>query len=80
MHTGKRYTPFEFAKWTKRDTLLMLLIATVPTILYVIGWKFIGLPRQPVAILGTAVAFIVGFKNNASYNRIWEASKRFMAQ
>lgn len=51
----------------------MLLIATVPTILYVIGWKFIGLPWQPVAILGTAVAFIVGFKNNASYNRIWEA-------
>ena len=40
----------------------MLIIATVPTILYVIGWKFIGLPWQPVAILGTAVAFIVGFK------------------
>ncbi|HFK5585287.1 TPA: bestrophin family protein [Elizabethkingia anophelis] len=79
MHTGKRYTPFEFAKWTKRDTLLMLLIAIVPTILYVIGWKFIGLPWQPVAILGTAVAFIVGFKNNASYNRIWEARQIYGA-
>ncbi|MDV3879923.1 multidrug transporter [Elizabethkingia anophelis] len=79
MHTGKRYTPFEFAKWTKRDILLMLLIATVPTILYVIGWKFIGLPWQPVAILGTAVAFIVGFKNNASYNRIWEARQIYGA-
>ncbi|WP_407508667.1 bestrophin family protein [Elizabethkingia anophelis] len=79
MHTGKRYTPFEFAKWTKRDTLLMLLIATVPTILYVIGWKFIGLPWQPAAILGTAVAFIVGFKNNASYNRIWEARQIYGA-
>ncbi|HFK5598536.1 bestrophin family protein [Elizabethkingia anophelis] len=79
MHTGKRYTPFEFAKWTKRDTLLMLIIATVPTILYVIGWKFIGLPWQPVAILGTAVAFIVGFKNNASYNRIWEARQIYGA-
>ncbi|CAM3514185.1 bestrophin family protein [Elizabethkingia occulta] len=79
MHTGKRYTPFEFAKWTKRDTFLMLIIATVPTILYVIGWKFIGLPWQPVAILGTAVAFIVGFKNNASYNRIWEARQIYGA-
>ena len=79
MHTGKRFTPFEFAKWTKRDTFLMLLIATVPTILYVIGWKFIGLPWQPVAILGTAVAFIVGFKNNASYNRIWEARQIYGA-
>ncbi|EQB93915.1 multidrug transporter [Elizabethkingia anophelis] len=57
----------------------MLLIATVPTILYVIGWKFIGLPWQPVAILGTAVAFIVGFKNNASYNRIWEARQIYGA-
>ncbi|MDQ8749571.1 multidrug transporter [Elizabethkingia miricola] len=79
MHTGKRYTPFEFAKWTKRDTFLMLIIATVPTILYIIGWKFIGLPWQPVAILGTAVAFIVGFKNNASYNRIWEARQIYGA-
>lgn len=79
MHTGKRYTPFEFAKWTKRDTFLMLIIATVPTILYVLGWKFIGLPWQPVAILGTAVAFIVGFKNNASYNRIWEARQIYGA-
>ncbi|MDR2230920.1 MAG: multidrug transporter [Flavobacteriaceae bacterium] len=79
MHTGKRYTPFEFAKWTKRDTFLMLIIATVPTILYFIGWKFIGLPWQPVAILGTAVAFIVGFKNNASYNRIWEARQIYGA-
>lgn len=79
MHTGKRYTPFEFAKWTKRDTLLMLLIATIPTVLYVIGWKFIGLPWQPVAIVGTAVAFIVGFKNNASYNRIWEARQIYGA-
>lgn len=79
MHTGKRYTPFEFAKWTKRDTFLMLIIATVSTVLYVIGWKFIGLPWQPVAILGTAVAFIVGFKNNASYNRIWEARQIYGA-
>ena len=77
MHTGKRYTPFEFAKWTKRDTLLMLLIATIPTVLYVIGWKFIGLPWQPVAIVGTAVAFIVGFKNNASYN--WGGEHWFKA-
>jgi putative membrane protein len=23
--------------------------------------------------MGTAVAFIVGFKNNASYSRLWEA-------
>ncbi len=73
MHTGKRYTPFEFFRWTSRDTLWLLLIAAVPTILYAAGFHFIALPWQPVAILGTALAFIVGFKNNASYGRIWEA-------
>ncbi len=73
MHTGRRYTPIEFIKWTRGDTYWMLLLATVPTVLYAVGLTFLALPWQPIAILGTAVAFIVGFKNNASYNRIWEA-------
>jgi ion channel-forming bestrophin family protein len=31
------------------------------------------LPWTPVAVLGTAVAFLTGFKGNAAYNRLWEA-------
>lgn len=73
MHTGRRYTPIEFFNWSLRDTFWLLLIATVPTILYWLGLTFIAIPWQPIAILGTALAFIVGFKNNASYGRIWEA-------
>ena len=30
---------------------------------------------QPVGILGISVAFYLGFKNNASYDRTWEARK-----
>lgn len=33
------------------------------------------LPFLPIATVGTAVAFYVGFKNNASYDRLWEARK-----
>ena len=73
MHTGRRYTPIEFIKWTRGDTYWMLLLAAIPTVLYAAGITFIALPWQPIAIMGTAVAFIVGFKNNASYNRMWEA-------
>lgn len=73
MHTGRRYTALEFFKWTRRDVYWMLVIGAVPTALYASGLTFVGLPWQPIAIMGTAVAFIVGFKNNASYNRIWEA-------
>lgn len=79
MHTGKRFTPWEFFRWTRCDTYWMLAIAAIPTALYALGWKFLALPWQPIAILGTAMAFIVGFKNNASYNRIWEARQIYGA-
>lgn len=73
MHTGRRYTPIEFFKWTSQTTIGLLLFATIPTVLYYYGFTFIAIPWQPIAILGTALSFIVGFKNNASYGRIWEA-------
>jgi ion channel-forming bestrophin family protein len=37
------------------------------------GVKWIALPWTVVALLGTATAFIVGFKNTQTYNRTWEA-------
>ncbi len=62
--------------WTRRDILSLLLISTVPTVLYVYtGCDWLALPWLPIALLGTAVAFVVGFKNNASYDRMWEARK-----
>lgn len=33
------------------------------------------LPFLPIATVGTAVAFYVGFKNNSSYDRLWESRK-----
>lgn len=35
----------------------------------------ISLPWQPVSTIGIAVAFYLGFKNNSSYDRLWEARK-----
>ena len=29
----------------------------------------------PVSVIGTAVAFYVGFKNNQTYDRMWQARK-----
>ncbi|WP_336517052.1 bestrophin family protein [Pollutibacter soli] len=39
------------------------------------GWKWIALPWLPVSVVGTAVAFYVGFKNNQSYERLWEGRR-----
>lgn len=37
--------------------------------------KWLQVPLAPVGLIGTAVAFMVGFQNNAAYDRIWEARK-----
>lgn len=74
MHSGRHYTLKEVAAWTRRETAIFLLIAITPTALYVLaGWTWLTIPWLPIAMVGTAVAFITGFKNNASYGRLWEA-------
>lgn len=35
----------------------------------------LAVPFLPIATVGTAVAFYLGFKNNSSYDRYWEARK-----
>ncbi|MEZ4857761.1 MAG: bestrophin family ion channel [Flavobacteriaceae bacterium] len=34
-----------------------------------------SIPWSPISIIGIAVAFYLGFKNNSSYDRTWEARK-----
>ncbi len=34
-----------------------------------------SIPWLPLSLIGTAVAFYVGFKNNQAYDRLWEARK-----
>lgn len=36
---------------------------------------WVSIPWLPIAVIGTAVAFYVGFKNNSAYDRMWEARK-----
>src|SRR4030095_7315135 len=74
MHTGKSYKLSEFLKWTRRDTYVLIVLGVVPVVAYQIGnIKWLGIPGTVVALLGTATAFIVGFKNLQTYNRTWEA-------
>lgn len=74
MHSGKSYKFSEFLIWTRRNIFITLIISIVPTILYqALGYKWLAIPWTVVALLGTATAFIVGFKNTQTYNRTWEA-------
>jgi putative membrane protein len=74
MHSGKSYKLSEFLVWTRRNIFWLLILGVVPTVLYqVFDAKWLAIPWTVVALVGTATAFIVGFKNQQTYNRTWEA-------
>lgn len=74
MHTGRHYTAVEIFFWTLRDTVVFVFVAAAPTVAWAaFGQNWLSIPWQPVALVGTAVAFVTGFKNNAAYGRLWEA-------
>ena len=74
MHTGKSYELSEFLVWTRRSIYILTILGVVPVVLYqILGLKWLGIPWTAVALLGTATAFIVGFKDIQTYDRAWEA-------
>ncbi len=76
MHTKKRYTNFEMALWTRYETLLFVAIITAwVATYYFLDLSWFKIPWTPLALIGTAVAFVIGFQNNSAYGRIWEARK-----
>lgn len=76
MHAGKKYTLVQVVKWTKKNFLMFCLVSSIPVILYeVFDLTWLKLPWLPIASVGTAVAFYIGFKNNGAYDRLWEARK-----
>lgn len=76
MYTRRIFPVMGVIKWTRRHIFLFLLLATIPVFLFdIAGLKWLHIPWLPLGVLGTAVAFVVSFKNNASYDRLWEARK-----
>lgn len=74
MHSGKSYRLQEFLIWTRRNIYWLVIIGVIPVVLFdVFKIHWIAIPWTVVALLGTATAFIVGFKNTQTYNRTWEA-------
>lgn len=71
-----RYSTIDLLLWTRWETLKFLLYTGLVTALYQLaGWTFLNVPWTPVALVGTGVAFMIGFQNNSAYGRIWEARK-----
>jgi putative membrane protein len=76
MHIKKTYSAYEMARWTRYETLVFTIIITFwVAIYYFFDVDWFRIPWTPLALIGTAVAFVIGFQNNAAYERIWEARK-----
>jgi len=78
MNTANNYKIKHFVWWTRTKIYKMLLLSIVSTALfYFFHWEWLAIPWVPVALLGTAAAFISGFRNTQTYNRTWEARQVF---
>ena len=76
MYTKKRYSALQMAVWTRLETLFFIvLISLLVSIYYFFDLSWLKIPWTPLALIGTAVAFVIGFQNNSAYARIWEARK-----
>ncbi len=61
--------------WSKKPLIIGLLYSVALfAISYFLQLTFF-IPWQPISVIGIAVAFYLGFKNNSSYDRTWEARK-----
>lgn len=73
----KRNFPFKsIMRFSGGHIIWLSLFAILSVVFYEIaGFKWLAIPWLPVSLIGTAVAFYVGFKNNSAYDRMWEARK-----
>lgn len=56
-----------------RITLATLFATIVTLIEHGLQWKTYSLTATPFSIMGVAISFFLGFRNNTAYNRFWEA-------
>ena len=66
---------FKMLKWSGHHVLWLLTMMGGFAVMYYFELITFSIPWLPVSVIGTAVAFYVGFKNNQAYDRMWEARK-----
>lgn len=76
MYVGRRYPLWKKLLWSADIILWSLAWSAMVVAEYVfLQLRWLSIPWLPMSVLGIAVAFYMGFKNNASYGRAWEARK-----
>jgi putative membrane protein len=74
MHLGRKYRLSELLVWTAVETSWLLAWSALATLFLVLTkWSFLTVPSTLLAVVGTAVAVVLAFKNQQCFSRINEA-------
>ena len=76
MYTRNIYTLPEVIVWTRFESAFFIIYCCIWVSLYFfLDLQWLRIPWTAIALIGTAVSFVIGFQNNSVYGRIWEARK-----
>jgi len=75
MYVKRNYGFWMTFNWSKRPFIIGLIYATIVCSISFFLDIQLSIQWPPIGIIGISVAFYLGFKNNSSYDRTWEARK-----
>lgn len=76
MYVQRVFNPLNVLRFSTKPVLIFTSYAVlVASLYYFFHFEWLRIPWEPLAILGIALSFYVGFKNNSAYDRTWEARK-----
>ena len=75
MYVNKNFSFTGILRFSGFHIIWLTVWATIMALVYEFTPFSWSIPWLPLSVIGTAVAFYIGFKNNSAYDRLWEARK-----
>lgn len=76
MYVRRNIRPSLILWFCWKEVIFFIALSSIVYWLYShVHCQWLAVPFLPVGTIGTAVAFYIGFKNNSSYERLWEGRK-----
>lgn len=69
----RNFNPVKVAAYVQTELVVSALVSIAALALYLLNGRGIILPFSIAGILGSGLAIFIGFRNNSSYSRWWEA-------
>ena len=70
----KFFNPIAVAQYLKFELVTSAFVSSLVYVTYnQLGWQMVSVPFSVAAILGSALAIFIAFRNQSSYGRWWEA-------